>query len=174
MPTASRSPRRASCTRLAKTTSGQLGSTTNNHSGFDGSGTPNPTPTLVTLPGASGQATQLAAGQYHSLALTSSGQLYAFGLNDEGQLGSLANIGTEEANPTPTLVGLPGRAESLGVVSTANDSMVLVEAAGPAPAVTKLSPKKGPAAGNTTVTVTGTGFAGDDERQVRLGERAEL
>jgi alpha-tubulin suppressor-like RCC1 family protein len=151
---------------------GQLGSTTNNHSGFDGSGTPNPTPTLVTLPGASGQATQLAAGQYHSLALTSSGQLYAFGLNDVGQLGSLANIGTEEANPTPTLVGLPGRAESLGTLSTANDSMVLVEAAGPAPTVTKISPKKGPAAGSTTVTVTGTGFAG--ATSVRFGSANAL
>ena len=44
--------------------------------------------------------------------------------------------------------------------------------AGPAPTVTKLSPKKGPAAGSTTVTVTGTGFAG--ATSVRFGSANAL
>src|SRR5271165_7000103 len=39
----------------------------------------NPNPGLVTLPGASGPVSQLAAGEGHSLAVTSAGQLYAFG-----------------------------------------------------------------------------------------------
>ena len=82
---------------------GQLGTPTNS-----GTFEPNPTPVLITLPGASGPVTQIAAGRYHSLALTSTGQLYAFGLNEDGQLGIQANSGTDEPNPTPTLVTLPG------------------------------------------------------------------
>jgi alpha-tubulin suppressor-like RCC1 family protein len=69
---------------------------------------PHPTPTLVTLPGESGPVVQVAAGSDHSLALTATGQLYAFGENDYGQLGNATNNGTEIANPTPTLVRLPG------------------------------------------------------------------
>ena len=83
--------------------SGQLGSTTN-----IGTGNSNPTPALVSLPAASGQVTQIAAGGEHSLALTSTGQLYAFGDNFFGQLGSTTNSGTINPVPTPVLVGLSG------------------------------------------------------------------
>jgi alpha-tubulin suppressor-like RCC1 family protein len=69
---------------------------------------PNPTPTPVTLPGASGTVTQVAAGLEFSLALTSSGQLYAFGENPYGQLGNKTQVETFKANPTPALVSLPG------------------------------------------------------------------
>ncbi len=103
---------------------GQLGNTTNN-----GNENANPTPTLVTLPGATGPVTQVSAGAAHSLAVTSTGQLYAFGLNNYGQLGNTTNNGNENANPTPTLVTLPGAtgpvtqvsagaAHSLAVTST--------------------------------------------------------
>jgi alpha-tubulin suppressor-like RCC1 family protein len=83
--------------------SGQLGRTTNN-----GNHNANPTPEQVSLPGASGPVTQIAAGYEHSLALTSSGQLYAFGDNQYGQLGSLVNSGSGAPNPTPSPVTLPG------------------------------------------------------------------
>jgi hypothetical protein len=82
---------------------GQLGSTTNNQAEAA-----NPTPTVVTLPGATGPVTQVAAGSDDSFAVTSTGQLYAFGNNDYGQLGSATNNGTSNANPTPTPVTLPG------------------------------------------------------------------
>jgi alpha-tubulin suppressor-like RCC1 family protein len=82
---------------------GQLGNTTNN-----GKETANPTPAALALPGASGPVSQIAAGDTHSLALTSTGQLYAFGSNQFGQLGNPANSGTELANPTPLPVSLPG------------------------------------------------------------------
>ncbi len=83
---------------------GQLGNETNNLEHV-----PNPTPTLVTLPGASGPVTHVAGGG-HTLAVTSTGQLYAFGNNEDGQLGNETNNGmyAYEANPTPTLVTLPG------------------------------------------------------------------
>jgi alpha-tubulin suppressor-like RCC1 family protein len=69
---------------------------------------PNPTPTPVTLPGASGTVTQVAAGLVFSLALTSTGQLYSFGENAYGQLGNTTQVGTFKANPTPAPVSLPG------------------------------------------------------------------
>jgi len=82
---------------------GELGTTTS-----AGTGTPESTPTPVTLPGATGGVTQAAAGQYFSLAATSTGQVYAFGMNIQGQLGNLTNAGTPTPNPTPALVTLPG------------------------------------------------------------------
>jgi alpha-tubulin suppressor-like RCC1 family protein len=82
---------------------GELGNTTNN-----GNASANWMPTLVTLPGATGPPVQVAAGQFHSLALTASGQVFAFGLNSHGELGNATGNNTQNANPTPTLVTLPG------------------------------------------------------------------
>src|SRR5262249_23041585 len=99
---------------LALTSSGQLYAFGDNETGQLGNATnvgtnnPNPTPTLVTLPGEIGPATLIPAGESHSLAVTSSGQLYAFGYNRYGQLGNPTNNGTPKPNPTPTLVTLPG------------------------------------------------------------------
>src|SRR5690348_10129995 len=67
---------------------GQLGTAINS-----GTGNANPTPALVSLPGQRGQVTEIAAGTDHSLALTSSGQLYAFGSNHAGELGIPTNSG---------------------------------------------------------------------------------
>ncbi len=105
---------------------GQLGSTTNN-----GHDTPNPTPTLVTLPGASGPVTQVAEGAYHSLAVTSTGQLYAFGSNYYGQLGNATNNEKEKkANPTPTLVTLPAGAGPVTQVAAGSEFSLAVTASG--------------------------------------------
>lgn len=68
-----------------------------------------PVPAAVTLPGEVGPVTEASAGDYFSLALTESGQLYAFGANGSGQLGrEHPDPPAERANPTPTLVMLPG------------------------------------------------------------------
>jgi alpha-tubulin suppressor-like RCC1 family protein len=71
----------------------------------------NPIPAPIVLPGQEGQIVQVAGGGDFSLALTESGQLYAFGENSFGQLGNETNINqiTGKANPTPTLVTLPGQ-----------------------------------------------------------------
>jgi alpha-tubulin suppressor-like RCC1 family protein/uncharacterized protein YecT (DUF1311 family) len=104
---------------------GQLGSATNS-----GTGTPNPTPTLVGLPGEIGPVTQVAAGANHSLAVTASGQLYAFGLNDAGELGSSTNNATSKANPTPTLVTLPGEIGPVTQVAAGGAHSLAVTASG--------------------------------------------
>lgn len=99
---------------LALTSTGQLFSFGANRFGQLGRGAgieatgPNPEPAQVAVPGLSGRIVAIAAGGYHSLALSSSGQIFAFGRNDEGQLGSTANNGSERANPVPTAVVLPG------------------------------------------------------------------
>lgn len=71
----------------------------------------NPTPTPITLTGQDGPVIQVAGGGESSFVLTESGQLYAFGNNAFGQLGNETNINqiTGKANPTPTLVTLPGQ-----------------------------------------------------------------
>ncbi len=104
---------------------GQLGSTTNN-----GTSEANPTPTLVTLPGEIGPVTQVAAGGGHSLAVTASGQLYAFGLNGTGELGRATNNGTNNPNPTPTLVTLPGEVGPVTQVAAGLNHSLAVTASG--------------------------------------------
>jgi len=62
---------------------GQLGPGLNN-----GTTTPNPTPTVLTpLSGQTGQITQIAAGAFHSVVLTTT-EFFAFGDNQYGELGS--------------------------------------------------------------------------------------
>ena len=90
----------------------------------------NPTPTLVTLPGQVGGVTQAAAGGFHSLVLTASGQLYAFGENIFGQLGIAANSGTAVDNPVPALVTLPGQIGRVTQIATGYNHSLAVTASG--------------------------------------------
>jgi hypothetical protein len=66
-----------------------------------------PTPSPVTLPGAQGRILQIGSGGEHSLAVTASGQMFTFGANDSGQLGTAANLGGEDPNATPAQPNLP-------------------------------------------------------------------
>ncbi|WP_019900689.1 Ig-like domain repeat protein [Salinispora arenicola] len=94
--------------------SGQLG---------DGTTTPRSTPVAVDLP-AGTTVTAVAAGQGHSLAVTSAGTVLAWGANSSGQLGD----GTTTPRSTPVAVDLPagttvtavaaGDRHSLAVTST--------------------------------------------------------
>jgi hypothetical protein len=121
---------------LALTASGQLYAFGSNSDGQLGiatnSGTinPNPTPTLVSLPGASGPVSEIAAGGNHSLALTSTGQLYAFGYNRYGQLGSATNSGSNNSNPTPTLVSLPGASGPVSEIAAGADHSLALTSTG--------------------------------------------
>jgi alpha-tubulin suppressor-like RCC1 family protein len=120
---------------LALTSTGQLYAFGENAYGQLGSPPPkltfsqNPTPTEVSLPGASGAITHIAAGQFYGLVSTASGQLYAFGVNQCGQLGLATNSGNTEPNPTPTLVALPGASGGVSELAPgAFQSLVLTEA----------------------------------------------
>jgi len=105
--------------------SGELGSTVNN-----GTFNANPTPTLVVLPEQDGAVTQIAAGYDHSLVVTSSGQLYAFGYNGDGDLGNATNDGADVANPTPTLVSLPDQAGPVTHVAAGGFQSLVITASG--------------------------------------------
>jgi alpha-tubulin suppressor-like RCC1 family protein len=59
-------------------------------------------PVAVSLP-AGVTATAIAAGQYHSLAIGSNGTLYAWGYNNDGQLGN----GKKATPSTPVAVSMP-------------------------------------------------------------------
>ena len=121
---------------LVLTSSGQLYAFGYNREGQLGNSTnvetekPNPTPTLVSLPGEVGPVTQIAAGAYHSLALTSSGQLYAFGDNETGQLGNATNNETSKPNPTPTLVSLPGEIGPITLIAAGESHSLAVTSSG--------------------------------------------
>jgi hypothetical protein len=73
--------------------------------------------------------TQITAGSFHSLGLTSTGQLYAFGDNYFGELGSPAHNFTSEPNPTPTMVDLPdvARIDTLTRGSEAGHTLVVAD-----------------------------------------------
>jgi hypothetical protein len=102
---------------------GQLGNSTS-----IGTQNANPTPTLVTLPGATGPVVQVSATGNSSLAVTSTGQLFSFGVNYYGQLGRATNNGTAAPNPDPALVSLPGgeRVETVARGSNASHALVVV------------------------------------------------
>lgn len=76
---------------------GQLGNATN--SGNDAA---NASPLDVQTLGSGVVA--IAAGQLFTCALTSVGAVKCWGINDSGQLGNTANIGTEKANDSPLAV----------------------------------------------------------------------
>ncbi len=105
--------------------SGELGNSKNN-----GSSNANFTPALVTLPGASGPVVQAAAGNSYSLAVTSTGQLFSFGYNHYGALGRTENSGTDNANPTPAPVSLPGQVGPVVNVSAGAEHSYALTASG--------------------------------------------
>ena len=73
----------------------------------DGTTTTRLTPVRISLPGSqtgSDNWTEVAAGDSYSLAITTAGELYAWGRNDFGQVGD----GTNTDRLAPVRIGLPG------------------------------------------------------------------
>ena len=80
----------------------------------------------VSLPDSAGPVRSIAAGGFHSLALTASGLIYAFGRNTDGQLGSAVGAGSEKANATPIAVSLPGAdGPAVGLAAGAAHSLAI-------------------------------------------------
>jgi alpha-tubulin suppressor-like RCC1 family protein len=90
---------------LALKSDGTIYACGNNRFGQLGNGTTTTSsaPVAVTLPGGV-RATAIAANEFHSLALTAGGAVYAWGHNAFGQLGN----GTTTDSLTPVAVAVPG------------------------------------------------------------------
>jgi alpha-tubulin suppressor-like RCC1 family protein len=143
---------------LALTSTGQLYTFGNDEDGQLGNGeangAPHPTPEAITLPGLTGSIVQIAAGKNHSLVLTSSGQLYAFGSDQYGQLGN----GKTEETPytTPTLVPLPN-VTGVALGSSANHVLAILAVPPPPLDVTTTTLPEGKQGTPYTATATATG-----------------
>lgn len=109
---------------LAVSTTGQLLAWGTNSAGQLGNGAVgglSATPALVHLPPGVRIAT-VAGGLDHALAVTTSGQVYAWGGNTDGQLGTGA---AGPATGTPALVRLPDRVQVRAVTAGERDSLAV-------------------------------------------------
>jgi alpha-tubulin suppressor-like RCC1 family protein len=109
---------------LAVSTAGQVYSWGINSSGELGNGktgAASATPGLVQLPPGV-RIRVVAAGLDHALAVTTAGQVYAWGGNDDGQLG---NGSTGPATGTPALVRLPAGIQVTTVTAGERDSLAV-------------------------------------------------
>jgi alpha-tubulin suppressor-like RCC1 family protein len=104
----------------------------------------------------------ISAGGANNLALLSNGHVMAWGRNDDGELGDGTSAGPEvcrngicSAKP----VEVHGLADVKGIASGGDSSYAF----GPPPTVTAVKPRKGPANGGTTITITGTDLTGATE-----------
>ena len=107
---------------LALTSSGQVLAWGNNGDGELGNGTTtdSSTPVAVSLPSGT-TVTAIAGGSYHSLALTSSGQVLAWGSNNRGQLGN----GTTTYSSIPVPVSLPSGTTATAIAGGGYHSLAL-------------------------------------------------
>nr|CAD7577020.1 unnamed protein product [Timema californicum] len=134
-----RSPRnqQSSSTRLARfsygtgphvvayTKNGDLYSWGNNGYCELGNGTSNPcfVPTLIILP-ASKEVVDVACGSHHTLALTRDGEVYAWGQNNCGQVGS--GMSTNQSAPRKVNSGIGGK-KVVSIACGQTSSMAVVE-----------------------------------------------
>jgi alpha-tubulin suppressor-like RCC1 family protein len=100
-------------------TGGRLLAWGSNSSGEVGDGSTTSRPSPVEVIGITTPVVDIAAGAFHTLALTSDGRVYAWGHNRSGELGD----GTTKNNPTPTLV--PGLRDVRAVAAGAGFSLAL-------------------------------------------------
>ncbi len=131
----------------------------------DGSTDWNSTPIAAATP-AGVTFSAISAGAYHSLALDTSGRVWSWGANGNGQLGD----GSTNGQLTPELASQPAGAELArrnrvrwyfgGLLSLGRQHRGRVATAPPQPAISRPRPSYGPASGGTNVTITGSGFTG--------------
>ncbi len=111
---------------LVLTSAGTVYAWGNNSYGQLGNGTTTNSSAPVQVTGVSGfGVTAVAAGGYHSLALTAAGTVYAWGYNAYGQLGN----GTTGSSSAPVQVtGLPSSAGVTAIAGGEYDSLALTSA----------------------------------------------
>ncbi|KFI40469.1 regulator of chromosome condensation, RCC1 [Bifidobacterium actinocoloniiforme DSM 22766] len=86
------------------------------------------TPVIVPVPEGSTKYTKIIPGREHTFAVTDTGVLYAWGGNDQGQLG----IGTVYNSPTPVKVELPSGVTGFTQISAGNAHTVAISSTGQA------------------------------------------
>ncbi|HEX4466277.1 MAG TPA: putative Ig domain-containing protein, partial [Solirubrobacteraceae bacterium] len=117
---------------LVVTASGQLYSFGSNEFGQLGderSEIANRTPVAIALPGAIGGAVEVAAGSEHSLVLTSGGQVFAFGANNDGQLGRGGGF-DNEVHSVPLPVVMPPSAGPVIQIAAGEEHNLALTAGG--------------------------------------------
>jgi alpha-tubulin suppressor-like RCC1 family protein len=107
--------------------------------------------TPVAVSGLAG-VTAIAAGGEHSLALLANGSVATWGENKSGELG---NGSSGAPSDTPVLVS--DLAEVKGIAAGGAHDIVYSE---PPPSITSVNPTSGPAAGGTSVKITGANLEG--------------
>src|SRR5450759_699627 len=107
---------------LARTSTGQVLAWGYNHEGELGNGTTtdSSTPVAVSLPSGT-TVTAIAGGLSHSLALTSTGQVLAWGYNGHGELGN----GTTTNSSTSVAVSLPSGTRVTAIAGGGQHSLAL-------------------------------------------------
>src|SRR5450756_2579326 len=107
---------------LALTSSGQVLAWGYNFNGQLGNGTTadSSIPVAVSLPSGT-TVTAIAGGGQHSLALTSAGQVLAWGYNSDGELGN----GTTTNSSTPVAVSLPSGTTVIAIAGGGQHSLAL-------------------------------------------------
>jgi len=115
---------RAGCDHvLALTSTGRIYAWGYNADGEVGNGTTSfgqDTPVRVHMPAGS-RVTAISAGCYHSLAVTSTGRVYAWGLNSDGELGD----GSTASNALPVRVRFPAGARIATITAGCYHSLAI-------------------------------------------------
>jgi alpha-tubulin suppressor-like RCC1 family protein len=108
---------------LALTTTGRVLAWGDNQAGQlgDGNVSASSLPVWVRLP-KTARIVGLAAGRYHSLALTRAGKVLAWGMGQQGQLGN----GSSSNQDVPHLVKVPGKVIAIGAGCEAYASLAVV------------------------------------------------
>lgn len=117
----------------------------------NGTTTSSSTPIAVDLP-AGTTITTVAAGQGHSLALTSTGTILAWGYNASGQLGD----GTNSNSSTPIAVDLPADTTTTAVTGGSFHSLAIVPSASTSTTTLQVSPPNPTPDQPVTLTATAT------------------
>ncbi len=107
--------------------------------------------TPVAVSGLSG-VTAISAGRQDSVALLNQGSVMSWGINQRGTLGDGAT-----GAPSDVPVAVVGISKVASVSAGGSHMLAFGE---PKPTVTAVSPRFGPSAGGTTVTLTGAGLTG--------------
>ncbi|HEX7797714.1 MAG TPA: fibronectin type III domain-containing protein [Vicinamibacterales bacterium] len=87
-------------------------------------------PAAMTIAGLTGSITHIGAGNVHSLVASSDGQLFAFGWNRYGELGNPTNMTTNNPNPVPALVTLPGLTGTITQLAGGYEDSLVVTSTG--------------------------------------------